>query len=54
MRGGEVEASRSASQVERERGAVRWEARRDLPVRDMRTRERLGSLWLRSASWERK
>ena len=54
VRGGEVDASRSADQVERERGVVRWEARRDLLVREMRTREMAGYFWLRSESWERK
>lgn len=54
VRGGEVDASRSCSQVEKERGVVRWEARRLLLEREMRTREMLGNLWLRAESWERK
>ena len=49
-----MDASRSFSHVERERGVVRWEARRLLVEREMRTREMLGSFWLRSESWERK
>lgn len=44
LRGGEVEASRSCSQVSRESGVVRWDARRDLEEREMRTREMLGRL----------
>ena len=44
MRAGEVDASRSCDQVERERGVVRWEARRLLVEREMRTREMLGNL----------
>ena len=54
VRGGEVDASRSASLVEWEWGVGRGEARRDLLEREMRTRERLGSFWLRRESWERK
>ena len=54
VRGGEADASRSCCHVERESGVVRWEARRDLVERDMRTREMLGSFWLRRESWERK
>lgn len=52
--GAVVEASRSASQVEKESGVVRWEARRLLDEREMRTREMLGYFWLRVESWERK
>lgn len=50
VRGGEVDASRSDSQVEKESGVVRWEARRDLVEREMRTREMLGIFWLRAES----
>ena len=52
--GGEVDASRSRCQVERESGVVGLEARRDLLEREMRTREMLGNFWLRRESWERK
>lgn len=54
VRGGEVDASRSCSQVERESGVVRWVARRLLLEREMRTREMLGNFWPRAESWERK
>lgn len=49
-----MDASRSFSQVEKERGVVRWEARRLFVEREMRTREMLGNFWLRAESWERK
>lgn len=39
-----MDASRSFSHVSRERGVVRWEARRLLVEREMRTREMLGTL----------
>lgn len=54
VRGGEVDAERSVSQVERESGVVRWEARRELVVREMRTREMGGRVWARRESWVRK
>lgn len=54
MREGEVEAERSASQVAKERGVVRWEARRDFVERLIRTREMLGRVWRSAESWERK
>ena len=54
VRAGEVDASRSCSHVWKERGVVRWEARRLLAEREMRTREMLGRSLLRDESWERK
>lgn len=54
VRAGEVDSLRSFSQVSRESGVVRWEARRLLVEREIRTSEMLGNLWLRTESWERK
>ncbi len=44
-------AARSASQVDRDRPREVSVARRDLDVRDIRMRERLGRVCVRCVSW---
>ena len=44
-------AARSASQVDRDRPREGSVARRDLEVRDIRTRDRLGRVCVRCVSW---